>query len=314
VVVRDNGTTTRMPLSSFENRSGTSGSVVDAGDVLRTPYLLDGPMTVRLVHQPSGNVVLEESVSLPSTSPSIVDMEARDPTQSFDSGQDGDGETTVEAGGATVSLSGDQWKYVEHSHSVTADTTLVFEFNSSAEGEIHGIGLEDDRSQSADRVVEVFGVQGWGEDVGQFAGADRYQLGDGWVRYEVPIGELYADNGNLGSTQYVVFIMDCDGNVNPSQTSCPSNTADGETLANSQFRNVRVYEDGSSPVLVASRSGPGLGTANVTDVERPTFWARSSRGWNWSLGSGALDEFRGLFAGAVADCVGVERREFAVPQ
>jgi FlaG/FlaF family flagellin (archaellin) len=266
VVVHDAGTTTRTPLSAFSNRTGTSGGRVDAGDVLRTPFLLDGPTTVQLVHRPSGNVVVEQSVSLPSASPDIVDMADSDPTQSFESGQDGAGETTVEAGGATVSLTGNQWKYVDYSYTVTEDTILVFEFNSTALGEIHGIGLENDQSQTSSRVIEVFGAQGWGKSAGDFAGTERYDLGDGWVRYEIPIGEHYESNGDLGAVQYMVFIMDCDGNVDPSRTHCPP-TADGETTANAHFRNVRVYEAGS-PVVLAAQRGPGLpgvnGTANTT--------------------------------------------------
>lgn len=267
VVVHDDGTTTRMRLSAFTNRSGTNGGLVDAGDVLRTPFLLDGPTSVQLVHRPSGNVVIDQSVSLPDASPDVVDMEASDPTQSFESGQDGTGETAVEAGGATVSLSGNQWKYVDFSDTVTEDTMLVFEFNSTSTGEIHGIGLENDQDQSSDRVIEVFGVQDWGKSVGDFAGLERYDLGDGWVRYEVPIGEHYESNGDLGAVQYMVFIMDCDGNVDPSQTNCPT-TPDGVTPANSYFRNVRVYEAGT-PIVMAARSGPGVTGGNATAAWSP---------------------------------------------
>jgi FlaG/FlaF family flagellin (archaellin) len=262
VVVRDDGMATRTPLSTFDDRSGVNVGVVDAGDALRTPFLLSGPTTVQLVHRPSGNVLVEQSVSLPSASPSVVDMQTSDPTQSFENSQDGAGETTVENGGATVTLSGDQWKYVNYSYSPTVDTTLVFEFNSTTTGEIHGIGLEDDQSQTGRRIVQVFGVQDWGENVTDISGAsssEYYELGDGWVRYEIPIGELYNDNGaGTGDTDYLVFIMDCDGNVDPSKTSCPSNTNDG-TFANAQFRNVRVYE--ASPVVVAGRTGPGVRAA-----------------------------------------------------
>jgi FlaG/FlaF family flagellin (archaellin) len=271
VVVRDAGTTTRTPLSTFGDRSGVAGGTVDAGDSLRTSFLLDAPTTVQLVHRPSGNVLVEQSLSLPSASPSVVDMAANDPTQSFENSQDGAGETMVADGGATVTLSGNQWKYVDYSYSPTADTMLTFEFNSTARGEIHGIGLEDDQSQTGRRIVQVFGVQAWGENVTGIPGAssdEYYRLGDGWVRYEIPIGKLYDSNGvGTGDTDYLVFIMDCDGNVDQSKTSCPSNTPAGE-YSNAQFRNVRVYESTASPVVVAARTGPGLGTVNATAGSR----------------------------------------------
>jgi FlaG/FlaF family flagellin (archaellin) len=267
VVVRDGGTTTRSPLSTFGDRSGVSGGVVDAGDSLGTSFLLSGPTTVQLVHRPSGNVLVEQSVSLPSASPSVVDMKASDPTRSFLSRQDSTGDTTVANGGAAVTLSGDQWKYVDNTHTVTEDTMLAFEFNSTARGEIHGIGLQKEKRQVEDRIVRVFGIQNWGENVSGISGAtgDYYDLDDGWVRYEVPIGELYDDNGvGTGSTSYLVFIMDCDDNVNPrSKTSCPPSAPEGE-YSNSQFRNVRVYEASASPVVVAARTGPGVGAVNAT--------------------------------------------------
>lgn len=258
VVVRDAGTTTRTPLSAFDDRSGTSGGVADAGDELRTAFLLDGPTTVQLVHRPSGSVVVEQSVSRPDGSPGVVDMEAGDPTSnSFENSQDGTGETAVEAGGATVRMEGNQWKYVDYSYSMTEDTMLVFEFNSTAEGEIHGIGLENDQQQTSTRIVEVFGTQGWGENVDQFAGADRYQLGDGWVRYEIPIGELYDRENHLGEpVKHLVFVNDCDTGSGCDPTATPA--------PNSQFRNVRVYEASASPVVVAARDGPGVGAVNAT--------------------------------------------------
>ncbi|WP_227134034.1 type IV pilin [Halorubellus salinus] len=269
VVVRDAGTTTRTPLSAFDDRSGTSGGVVDAGDTLRTAFLLDGPTTVQLVHRPSGSVVVEQSVSRPDSSPDVVDMDASDPTQSFESSQDGDGETTVEAGGATVRMEGNQWKYVDYDYDVTADTMLFFEFNSTARGEIHGIGLEDDQDQTGARIVQVFGVQDWGKNVSDFAGAEYYELSDGWIRYEIPVGEHYESSGLPSEIEHLVFVNDCDGNVDNSRASCPSEDG-SRTLANSQFRNVRVYEPSASPVVVASRQGPGVGAVNATASGRWT--------------------------------------------
>ncbi|MFD1646579.1 type IV pilin [Haloarchaeobius litoreus] len=248
VVVRDGNSTSRMALSAFGNRSGTSDGIVDAGDSLRTTQLLSGPTTVQLIHRPTDAVVDEQRVTLPSaSSPSVVDFESSAPTQSFESNQDGTGDTTVEDSGATVSMEGNQWKYIERDYTVTENTTLVFEFRSTSMGEIHGIGLEDDQDQTGGRVIEVYGDQYWGHDVANFDGLERYQQSDGWVRYEVPIGDHYEANGYDGNTEYIVFITDCDTN-----SGC---TPDREDPPNSRFRNVRIYENDSSaslaPVSVA---------------------------------------------------------------
>ncbi|SDM33187.1 flagellin N-terminal-like domain-containing protein [Haloarchaeobius iranensis] len=265
VVVRDGGSSSRLSLSSFRNRSGVSDGVADAGDSLRATQLLSGPVTVQLIHRPTDSVVSRQRVTLPSDdATSVVDFESSAPTQSFESNQDGSGSTTVEDGGATVRQSGNQWKYVERNYTVTENTTLVFEFNSTSRGEIHGIGLEDDQQQTGGRIVEVYGAQGWGHNVTNFDGLERYQAGDGWARYEVPIGEHYTSNGFNASTRYLVFITDCDGNVDPSSTNCPSNI-DDEKPANSRFRNVRIYENDST----ASLASPVVGSSY-------TRWTRSA--------------------------------------
>lgn len=262
VVVRDGGSSSRLSLSSFQNRSGVSGGVADAGDSLRATQLLSGPVTVQLIHRPTDSVVSKQRVTLPSgDAPSVVDFEANAPTQPFERNQDGSGSTAVENGGATVSMEGNQWKYIERDYTVTENTTLVFEFKSTSKGEIHGIGLEDDQGQTGGRIIEVYGVQGWGHNVTNFDGLDRYKDGDGWVRYEVPIGEHYTSSGYNLSTRYLVFVMDCDGNENQSRTNCPSNI-DDETPSNSRFRNVRIYENDST----ASLAPPTVGSFYTRSV------------------------------------------------
>ena len=51
---------------------------------------------------------------------------------------------SVEDGGATLRIVGNGWKKVAFPYVVTADTVLEFDFSSSVEGEIQGIGFDTD--------------------------------------------------------------------------------------------------------------------------------------------------------------------------
>jgi len=134
------------------------------------------------------------------------------------SNQDSSGDLhTIEDGGNTLHLGpGNTWKKIDFAYSVTPDTVLEFDFQSDAEGEIHGIGLDDNNTHSDNTTFRVYGTQNWG--IGDF---DNYS-GSDWQTYEIPIGEYYT-----GDMIYMFFVNDHDH---------------GDT-AESLFRNVRVvYE------------------------------------------------------------------------
>jgi hypothetical protein len=87
-------------------------------------------------------------------------------------------------------------------------------------------------------MVYVSGTQGWGTNVTSF-GEPWYRVGDGTVRYTVPIGHHYDDTGQLpgGSlTARLTFTNDCDAGSDRVDTSRP---------ATSEYGGVRVYNDTS---------------------------------------------------------------------
>ena len=128
------------------------------------------------------------------------------------------GTASVEDNGATIRLVGNVWKKIDFPYAITPDTVLEFDFSSSAQGEIHAIGLDNNLSYSAGFSFRVYGTQRWG--IGDFA---TYP-GSGVTHYTIPIGQYYT-----GEMQYLFFAMDHD-------VSGPT----GE----SRFSNVRVRESG----------------------------------------------------------------------
>lgn len=139
---------------------------------------------------------------------------------SYGSNQDGGGEYRNTTGSRTLVLEDNNWKFVPFDREYTTSSVLAFDFKSTDEGEIHGIGLENDKSPSSDRIFKLFGTQsGWADQYGS------YSTSDGWVHYEIPVGELYG-TAELDNAAYLAFVNDLD---------------DASETSDAWFRNIRVY-------------------------------------------------------------------------
>lgn len=151
---------------------------------------------------------------------------------SYGGTQDAAGDFTVQDAGATLMLENNTWKYISLPYTVTASTVIDFEFRSTSEGEIHGIGFDNDNSISSDRTFKVHGSQNWG-----LTNYDNYS-GTNWVAYSIPVGSFYT-----GSFDRLFF----------------TNDNDAGSGNNSYFRNVVVHEGtcGTAPAL-AQTSGADL--------------------------------------------------------
>lgn len=135
---------------------------------------------------------------------------------SYGGGQDADGTNSVQDGGATLYLEDNTWKDIAYSYTVTSNTVIEFDFRSTTQGEIHGIGFDTDESISSNRTFKVHGTQNWG-----ITNYDNYS-GSAWTTYTIPVGTIYT-----GSFSKLFFVNDKDGTANNN---------------NSYFRNIKVYE------------------------------------------------------------------------
>jgi hypothetical protein len=115
---------------------------------------------------------------------------------------------------------------------------LEFDFKSTAEGEVHGIGLDTEDTISAESTFQLFGTQTWGIQAYRTypTGADI----DGYVSYTIPVGAFFT-----GAFDRLVFANDHD---------VASPTAEGI------FRNVRLYE-GTPPATQLNVDIGGVVTA-----------------------------------------------------
>ena len=138
--------------------------------------------------------------------------------ESYVTGQDQGGTATVEDAGATLHLTGNTWKKVALPYDVTVDTVLEFDFRSTTEGEIQGIGLDDqDTALDGTRVFELYGTSTFG--VQDFR---DYNTPGTWKHYVIPVGQHFT-----GQMQYLTFVNDHD---------VPTPTAEG------QYSNIVIRE------------------------------------------------------------------------
>ncbi len=146
--------------------------------------------------------------------PSCAALDFNDFSITAFSNQDSAGNFSVGNSGASLTLTNNTWKYIPMNYTVTANTVIEFQFSSTSQGEIHGVGFEDDNSLTSTRYFKVHGTQNYG-----VTNYDNYTSGT--VTYTIPVGSSYT-----GNMDRLVFINDNDaGSGN-----------------NSTFSNVRIYE------------------------------------------------------------------------
>ena len=133
------------------------------------------------------------------------------------SNQDASANVTVESADS-IFLQDNTWRRTTQTFNVTADTVIEFDFQSTSQGEIHGIGFDEDDTLTNDvRIFQLHGTQNWGSANHDF---DNYS-GSSLTHYTIPVGQYYT------GSMFLVLVNDNDaGSGN-----------------NSRFSNVRVYED-----------------------------------------------------------------------
>ena len=122
--------------------------------------------------------------------------------------------------GTRIELDGNNWKRAAFDYEITDHSVISFDFQSDTQGEIQGIGLDDDNDITTDRVIQLYGTQNWGQNGPDYTGGGALQS------FEVDLSDFYA----VGTTySHLTFVSDDDRN----------------STSNSVFDNIRIYELGS---------------------------------------------------------------------
>lgn len=160
--------------------------------------------------------------------------------------EDVSGTTEILDGGLGLKLEGNTWKQIPYEYTVSVNTIVQFEFASTEQGEIHGIGLDTDLNASPDMAFQLYGLEEC--CLVDFKDYD----GTGAVKqYEIMIGQYYQ-----GEFSHLFFIMDDDRT--------------GQGTANSTFSSIRFFEEQRVPdaitgLQVASSAGVNQNTSVTWD-------------------------------------------------
>jgi len=136
-------------------------------------------------------------------------------------------------------ISENAWKSIPFDYEVTSETILEFEFKSDSQGEIHGIGLDDNNWQTQRYTFQLYGTQEWG-----LQNFHTYS-GEGYQTFVIPIGAYYT-----GSFDRIFFIMDHDK---------------GEATGTSYFRNIKVYDGDCNQLTIPQTVAPFCIGGNETE-------------------------------------------------
>ncbi|GAA4271212.1 hypothetical protein GCM10022258_05050 [Aquimarina gracilis] len=154
-------------------------------------------------------------------------------TSSF-SNQDSAANIVIQDGGTTALLTDNTWRRTNTKYTITSNTVLEFEFQSTSQGEIHGIGFDSDESLTSSQIFQLYGTQNWGN-------RDFDYSPSGYTFFSIPVGNFYT-----GNDMYLVLVNDFDN-------------GSGNT---SSFRNVRIFENTTAPSC-----NDGIQNGNETGVD-----------------------------------------------
>lgn len=120
--------------------------------------------------------------------------------------------------GKGIRLWGNAWKIIEINREITPNTVIEFDFRCAHEGQIHGFGFDSDNHyDDQNYVFQIYGYEarpGIGQQFNTYTGTD-------WKRFRIRVGRYH-----VGKQRYLYFLAD----------------EDVIARAESQFRNVRIYE------------------------------------------------------------------------
>lgn len=207
----DAGIVTFIHDGSETTTAGFDIQVADGGEDSAAPATGTFNITITPVNEGPTLVINDGD-------PDIIDF--NDYTiNSYSGSQDTTGTINISPDGTTLDITGDSWKSINISTTLTANTVLSFEVNASDAGELLAIGFDSDNNFSNGRFIYQVG----GSDV--FSGFNQtfntYEIGDGWVRFDIPVGNDYT-----GAVTELALILDDDANAS----------------GNASFRNVGFYE------------------------------------------------------------------------
>lgn len=162
------------------------------GTVNHLYFVMDNDVAVPVSHSQFSNILVYEGEAAP------VDFNEYE-ISPFGKNQNFEGFEEILEDGAAMRLEGNIWRKIRIDQVIDEDSVLEFEFKTSSEGEIHGIGFNTSSSVNSSRTFQLYGTQNWSIRDFTYTGNGEYQ------KFTIPIGEYYT-----GTFAWLFFAMDND--------------------------------------------------------------------------------------------------------
>ncbi|MGB5596457.1 MAG: Calx-beta domain-containing protein, partial [Crocosphaera sp.] len=155
---------------------------------------------------------------------------------------------TYNDNGNEVTIENNGWKdwSIGNNYNITENTILNFEFRSPSQGEIHGIGFDNNESISGSTLFQLYGTQRWGNQ----AVNNQYSPTDDWKAYSIRVSDYFT-----GTFDRLVFTNDDDANLG----------------GISQFRNIVLSEEVPTPTNTLPDTLTGLVTTETGTLDADIF-------------------------------------------
>jgi YVTN family beta-propeller protein len=192
-------------------------------------------------------------------------------------GQDQHGSVAIADNGATLVLTNNTWRRTVQTFDVTADTVLEFDFQSSDEAEVQGIGFDQFNAITPNRTFRIYGTQGVNWDIEDF---DTYS-GGGVVHYSIPVGQYYTGTG-----MHLVFVNDHDAGLGSESRFSNIQITGGSSGGNS---NPTITNPGNQSTALNSGVNLAVSAADSNPGDTLTFSASGlPPGLSLNTGSGVI--------------------------
>lgn len=141
---------------------------------------------------------------------------------SYGGSQDVGGDINFLQDNVGVELDGNLWKRMEVNYTITSNTILEFDFRSTTQAEVQGIGFDNDNGITSNLTFKLWGEQGWG-----ISAFNNYDGSGDWIHYTIDVGNFYT-----GTFSHLTFVNDDDNQAGFT----------GGDLGDSYFANIVIHE------------------------------------------------------------------------
>ncbi len=141
--------------------------------------------------------------------------------------------------GTTLYQQNNSLKAIQNNYVVTPSTILEFEFRSTQQAQMHGIGFNNTNAINPNRIFKIYGTQ----NLGTITDFDTYE-GTDFVLYSIPVGQYYS-----GENLSRLFFLTGNYTGNPKGIS--------------EWRHVRIFEAGACTTELISKNNSAYTSANI---------------------------------------------------